>query len=84
MNPTVAEWNGENRMPSWIERVFVDDAGNERTQVREKGVLRRAKTDVDNHGGLSALKAEVVRRGFSLFENNNEYIVVCDTISPVP
>lgn len=62
---------------AWVEQIFKDEHGNDRGQVVKGGLLRRRKASVENENALAELKKEVKRRGFFLFENPNEYIVLC-------
>ncbi len=62
---------------AWVNQIFHDSYGNPRQQVVKGGVLRRAKASVNNMNAEQALRATVKRMGFFLFENGNEYIILC-------
>lgn len=60
-------------MSAWIDQMFDAD------QIKKRGIVRRAKTDVKKYASLDDLKEEVRKRGYLLFENDNEYLVLCDS-----
>ncbi|MBZ0150936.1 MAG: hypothetical protein K8J09_05335 [Planctomycetes bacterium] len=62
---------------AWVAQIFFDKDGNSRQQVTKGGVLRRSKSSVKEQGAEAALKKAVKKLGFFLFENDNEFIVLC-------
>jgi hypothetical protein len=62
---------------AWVDQIFKDKAGNDRRQVTMGGVLRRAKKSVSQQNADALLKQEVKARGYFLFENANEYTILC-------
>jgi hypothetical protein len=59
-------------MSAWIDQIFDAD------QAKNNGVVRRARSSVDKDGGgIAALRAEVVARGFHLVETGDQCVILC-------
>ena len=59
------------RSHAWQARFFSAMA------MRDGGVVRRSKQDVEREMGYEALRAAVRARGFHLLECGDHYLVVC-------
>ena len=57
---------------SWMSDIFKAGA------VNKGGIVRRSRANVEDHGGLAALRAEVEKRKFHLVQNGDQYIVLCN------
>lgn len=55
----------------WIRQIFSAQA------VRNGGVVRRSRSDVEKFASFSMLKAEVLRRGFHLIRTGDQYVILC-------
>lgn len=55
----------------WISQIFSAQA------VRNGGVVRRSRSDVQQFASFSMLKAEVLRRGFHLIRTGDQYVILC-------
>ncbi len=62
---------------AWVDQIFQVTNGAPRPQVVKGGVLRRSKSSVGKQNADAALRATVKTKGFFLFENANEYIILC-------
>lgn len=57
---------------NWLRTVFSAKA------VGRGGVIYRAARDVERYAGLDAFIREVHRRGFTLVENGDQFVVFCN------
>lgn len=55
----------------WINQIFSAQS------VRNGGVVRRSRADVKKYASFSALKKEVLNRGFHLIRTGDQYVVLC-------
>lgn len=57
---------------NWLRNVFSAKS------VGRGGVIHRAARDVDRYAGRAAFLDEVRRRGFTLVENGDQFVVFCN------
>jgi hypothetical protein len=57
---------------TWMDQVF------NCAEVRNGGVIHRAKRDVEKYAGTAAFVDEVFNRKFRLIETSHAFVVVCN------
>ncbi|MCL3882852.1 N-(5'-phosphoribosyl)anthranilate isomerase [Marivita sp. GX14005] len=57
---------------NWVRNVFSAKA------VGRGGVLHRAVRDVERYVGREAFAQEVLKRGFTLVENGDQFVIFCN------
>lgn len=61
----------KNAMSAWVEQFF------QASSASNGGVIRRAKSDVEQYASLQDIVDEAEKRGFHVVETGDQIVVLC-------